>query len=85
MTGKNIYIVVQSVVNNQLQITSERTVPVGALKFVGASTLKDDWFSLGVASAQEPDPLVNCYFKTEFFTQLNRAVPGGINLKIGDV
>lgn len=46
--------------------------------------LKDDWFSLGVSSPQEPDPLINCIFKTEFFTHLKSATPGGLNLKIAD-
>lgn len=79
-----MYIIVQSIVNRQLSISSERTIPIGAIKFVGTSTLKDDWFSLGVSSPQEPDPLINCIFKTEFFTHLRNVVPGGINLKIAD-
>lgn len=70
--------------NGQLSITSERTIPIGAIKFVGTSTLKDDWFSLGVSSPQEADPLINCYFKAEFFTHLKHAMPGGLNLKIAD-
>ena len=71
-------------VNRQLSISSERTIPLGAIKFVSTSTLKDDWFSLGVSSPQEPDPLINCVFKTEFFTHLKRVMPGGLNLKIAD-
>lgn len=70
--------------NRQLSISSERTIPLGAIKFVSTSTLKDDWFSLGVSSPQEPDPLINCVFKTEFFTHLKRIMPGGLNLKISD-
>jgi myosin-1 len=47
--------------------------------------LKDDWFSIGVGSPQEPDPLINCVFKTEFFTHLKMAMAeGGLNLKIAD-
>ena len=83
-TTRNVYIVIQAFVNQRLSITSERTIPLGAIKFVGASTLKDDWFSLGVSSPQEPDPLINCVFKTEFFTHLKNANPGGSNLKIAD-
>ena len=71
-------------VNRQLSISSERTIPLGAIKFVSTSTLKDDWLSLGVSSPQEPDPLINCVFKTEFFTHLKRVMPGGLNLKISD-
>jgi len=83
-TNKAVYLVVSALVNRQVSISSERTIPVGAIKFVGTSTLKDDWFSLGVSSPQEPDPLINCVFKTEFFTHLKRAVPGGLNLKISE-
>ena len=70
--------------NRQLSISSERTIPLGAIKFVSTSKLKDDWFSLGVSSPQEPDPLINCVFKTEFFTHLKGIVPGGLNLKIAE-
>ena len=83
LTNRSIYIVVQAIVNNQLQISSERTIPVGAVKYIGCSTLKDDWFSLGVSSAQEADPLLSCPFKTEFFLQFKTVSPGGMNLKIG--
>ncbi len=79
-----MYIVVQAIVNHQLQISSERTIPLGAVKYVGTSTLKDDWLSLGVGSPQEPDPLINCVFKTEFFTQLKNTMSGGVNLKIAE-
>lgn len=72
-------------VNRQLSIRSERTIPIASVKFVGTSTLKDDWFSLGVSSPQEPDPLLNCVFKNEFFTQLKQAIPGGgLNLRIAE-
>jgi myosin-1 len=71
-------------VNRQLSISSERTVPIGAIKYVGTSTLKDDWFSLGVSSPQEADPLINCVFKTEFFTHLKRAVRENLNLRIAE-
>ncbi|KAI9680157.1 MAG: class II myosin [Trizodia sp. TS-e1964] len=84
LTNKHIYIVVQAVINRQLTIQSERKIPLGAIRYVGTSVLKDDWFSLGVGSPQEPDPLLNCVFKTEFFTHLMKAVPGSLNLKISD-
>jgi myosin-1 len=71
-------------VNRQLVIRSERTISLGALKFIGVSVLKDDWFSLGISSPQEPDPLVSCVLKTEFFTHLRMAMGGGLNLKIAD-
>lgn len=84
-TSRSVYIVVSEMVNRQMSIRSERTIPVGAIKYVGASTLRDDWFSLGVSSPQEPDPLINCVFKNEFFTQLKQGVPGSnLNLRIGE-
>ncbi|EMC94973.1 hypothetical protein BAUCODRAFT_73113 [Baudoinia panamericana UAMH 10762] len=84
LTSKAVYIIKQALVNKQLQISSERTIPLGAIKFVSASNLKDDWFAIGASSPQEPDPLVNCIFKTEFFTQLRNASRGAVQLQIGD-
>ncbi|KAL1969224.1 hypothetical protein VTN77DRAFT_478 [Rasamsonia byssochlamydoides] len=84
LTNRHVYIVVQSIVNNQLTISSERTIPVGAIKYVSTSNLKDDWFSIVVGSAQEPDPLISCVFKTEFFTHLTNALGGQLDLKIGE-
>ena len=85
LTAKAVYIVVQSVVNNSLNISSERTIPVGAVKFISCSILKDDWFSLGVGSPNEPDPLLNCPFKTEFFLQFKAVCHGGLDLRISEV
>ena len=83
LTNRHVYVVAQSIENNQLVISSERTVPVGAIKSVGTSNLKDDWFSL-VIGAQEPDPLIHCVFKTEFFTHLTNVLRGSLTLKIGE-
>ncbi|CEL08426.1 Putative Myosin-1 [Aspergillus calidoustus] len=82
LTNRHVYIVAQNIVNNQLVIASERTIPIGAIKTVSASSFQDDWFSL-VVGGQEPDPLVSCVFKTEFFTHLHNALRGQLNLKIG--
>ncbi|KAF4177792.1 hypothetical protein CNMCM7927_002952 [Aspergillus lentulus] len=84
LTNRHVYIIAQNLVNNQLVISSERTIPIGAIKAISASNLKDDWFSIVVGSPQEPDPLVNCVFKTEFFTHLNNTLHGQLNLKIAD-
>ncbi|KAI9835745.1 MAG: hypothetical protein M1819_001923 [Sarea resinae] len=83
LTNKNVYIVLQSMVNHQLSIHAERTVPIGAIRYVGTSQLKDDWFSLGIGSPNEPDPLLSCVFKTEFFTHLKNALRGSLDLRIG--
>ncbi|KAJ4336454.1 class II myosin, partial [Ascochyta clinopodiicola] len=84
LTKKNVYLVKQVLVNGQVQIQADRTIPVGAIKFVSASKLQDDWFSIGAGSPSEPDPLVNCVFKTEFFTQLTNVLRGSLTLQIGD-
>jgi myosin-1 len=84
LTNKSVYLIKQAMVNKQLQIFSERTIPVGSIKFVSTSSLKDDWFALGVGSPQEPDPLINCIFKTEFFTQLRQVTRGASQLQVGE-
>ncbi|KAG6014011.1 class II myosin [Claviceps lovelessii] len=84
VTNSKLYIIVQLLVDGQIQISVERAIPLGAIQFVGTSTCRDDWFSLGVGSAQEPDPLLNCVLKTELFAQMQRVMPGGFDLKIGD-
>ncbi|KAJ4173307.1 class II myosin [Fusarium falciforme] len=84
VTNSKFYIIAQALVNGQPHISAEKSVPLGAIKFIGASAARDDWFSLGIGSPQEPDPLMNCVFKTELFTQMQRVMPGGFNLKIGD-
>ena len=58
---------------------------MGSLKYVSMSCLRDDWISLGVGSPQHPDTLVSCVFKTELVTHLRRALPGGLDLRIGPV
>jgi len=84
LTTRNVYLVKQVLANRQVQIQAERTIPVGAIKFISCTTLKDDWFSIGVGSPQEPDPLVNCIFKTEFFTHLTNILRGSLTLNIAD-
>ncbi|KAL9101498.1 MAG: hypothetical protein Q9163_003246 [Psora crenata] len=85
LTGKAVYVVLVAMVNKEISISSERTIPLGTIKYVSTSILKDDWFSLGVSSPQQPDPLINCVFKTEFFTHLKIAIPGGgLDLRISE-
>ncbi|KAI5457936.1 myosin-5 [Mariannaea sp. PMI_226] len=84
VTNSKFYIIAQMLANGQPQVIVEKAIPLGAIKFIGTSTARDDWFSLGVGSPQEPDPLMNCVFKTEMFTQMQRVMPGGFNLKIGE-
>lgn len=83
LTKTAIYIVKQALVNRQVQIQAERVINLGALRRVGCTNLKDDWFALNIGSPQEPDPLLHCVFKTEFFTHLMNASRGAIQLNIG--
>ncbi|KAJ9137606.1 Myosin i myo5 [Coniochaeta hoffmannii] len=84
VTNSKFYIIAQMLHQNQVQIVVERSFPLGHIKFISASTCRDDWFSLGIGSPQEADPLLNCVLKTEMFTQMQRVMPGGFNLKITD-
>ena len=84
VTTSKFYIVSQMLANHQLQIVIEQAIPLVSIKFIGSSTSRDDWFSLGVGSPQAADPLLNCLLKTEMFTQMQRAMPGGFSLKIAE-
>lgn len=84
VTNGKFYVIAQMMVQHQVQIAIERSVPLGAIKFIGTSTCRDDWFSLGIGSQQEADPLLTCVFKTEMFTQMQRVMPAGFNLRIAD-
>lgn len=84
VTNSKFYVVAQALAGGQAQILVEKSVPLGAIKFIGTSTCRDDWFSLGIGSPQEPDPLLTCVFKTELFTQMQRVMPGGFSLKISE-
>ncbi|KAF2756601.1 hypothetical protein EJ05DRAFT_532504 [Pseudovirgaria hyperparasitica] len=82
LTTKNIYIVKQVLVNNAVQIQAERIMPLGSIRFISCSSLKDDWFALGIGSPQEADPLIRCVFKTEFFTHFKMATRS-LDLRVG--
>jgi myosin-1 len=77
LTRSKFYIVAQLLVNKQPTIQVEKAIPLGAIKFIGLSVCRDDWFSLGIGAAQEADPLLSCVFKTELFTHFTRSIPGG--------
>jgi len=84
VTGKAVYLIKQVIVQARLQIQVERTMSLGSIKAINCSTLKDDWFALNVSSAQEPDPLINCIFKTEFIFQMKQATRGAVQVNIND-
>lgn len=82
--AKNVYIIRQAMINKQFQVLTERTIPAGSIQSISASSLKDDWFAICAANPQEPDPLLNCVFKTEFFTHLQTLTKNQVQVKIGD-
>ncbi|OLL21841.1 Myosin-1 [Neolecta irregularis DAH-3] len=82
LTNKTLYIVISELMNNQITIRAERRVPIGSIKYIGLSNLRDDWMSLGINSPNEPDPLIFCFLKTEFVTRFTSLSPG-TELKIG--
>lgn len=84
VTKSKFYIVIQELVSKQLSMRIERSVSLGAIKFVSTSRCQDDWFSLGIGSPQEPDPLLVCVLKTELLTHMKVNMPGGFTLKISD-
>lgn len=84
MTGKYVYIVKQALVNRQLMIQSEKAIPLSSIKTISMTNLKDDWFALVINGSPEPDPLINCIFKTEFCLQMKQATRGAVNVAISD-
>jgi myosin-1 len=84
LTHRNVYLVKQVLVNREVQIQIERAISLGAIRYVGCTNLKDDWFTIGVGAAQEPDPLISCILKTEFFTHLYNATRGTAQLRIAN-
>ena len=82
--AKNVYIIRQAMINKQLQISAERTIPAESIQCISATSLKDDWFAICASSPQEADPLLNCVFKTEFFTHLYALTNERVKVKIGD-
>lgn len=84
LTKSKFIIVSQQLVSKQLQTVAERTVSLGSIKFIGTSICRDDWFSLGIGSQQEADPLLTCSLKTELFTHMQNNMSGGFQLKIAD-
>lgn len=71
LTQTRFYIVLESVLQNRLTYSVERTIAVSSIRSMNMSSLRDDWFAFNVVSSSEPDPLLWCVFKTELATLLN--------------
>jgi myosin-1 len=63
-------------------MSAERVISLGAIKFVGLSSLRDDWVAFALGSNSEPDLFFSCVFKTELVTRLN-VLLRGLDLRIG--
>src|SRR5579859_5162799 len=68
--------------NGQLNMSIERAVPLGALKYIGMSSLRDDWVAFVLGSNSEPDIFFSCVFKTELVTRLSLLMRG-LDIRIG--
>jgi myosin-1 len=63
-------------------MSAERVVSLGAIKYVGLSSLRDDWVAFCLGSNTEPDLFFSCVFKTELVTRL-MVLLRGHDLRIG--
>lgn len=66
----------------QLNLSIERTVSLGSLKYIGMSSLRDDWVAFVLGSNSEPDIFFSCVFKTELVTRLTLLMRG-LDIRIG--
>lgn len=83
LTEKVVYILISQAVQGRAQTTVERKIPLVTIKSVGLSNLRDDWIAINVSNSEEADPIISCYFKTEFVTHLLQRTNGAVNVKVG--
>lgn len=72
LTAKAVYIVV----NTKEGMSLDRKIPLVTIKSVSMTNLRDDWMALNVNTCEEGDPIINCWFKTEFITHLSQLASG---------
>lgn len=82
LTHSRLFIITSQLINNQLTVVVEKTIQVPSIKYLGLSSLSDDWLAISVQAPNEPDSFINCMFKTELVTQLKEIRPG-LEVKIG--
>ncbi|KAJ2914767.1 hypothetical protein MD484_g5628, partial [Candolleomyces efflorescens] len=85
LTGKAVYLVVATANQGQTMLTVDRKLPLITIKTVAMSALRDDWFILNLGPTPEGDPVLSCYFKTEFTTHLMQLTQSQVNLTIAPV
>ncbi|CCE64128.1 hypothetical protein TPHA_0G02880 [Tetrapisispora phaffii CBS 4417] len=82
LTAKTFYVIAQTNVQNAMQYSLEYNIPVDHIVSVGLTNLQDDWMAINLAKSNQPDLLINTFFKTELITHLKK-LNSKIQIKIG--
>ncbi|KAG9026940.1 class II myosin [Tulasnella sp. JGI-2019a] len=85
LTDKAVHLVITTAAKDgTTQILCERKVPLITIRSVAMSNMRDDWVALNLSSiSEEGDPVLSCYFKTEFVASLMQLTRGQLTLTIG--
>ncbi|KAG8886928.1 class II myosin [Tulasnella sp. 332] len=85
LTDKGVHIVITTAAKDgSSQIMCERKVPLVTIKSVATSSMRDDWVALNLSTVtEEGDPVLSCYFKTEFVASLMQLTRGQLSLTVG--
>jgi myosin I len=98
-TKKAVFIIITSQKDGRTQTSLDRKIPLGAIKSIALSSLRDDWMVRSVEHfasiatnlrqclncnvSEEGDPIFSTYFKTELATNLLQLTQASISLLIG--
>lgn len=82
LTSKALYIIGQTMVNNQVSYTVDYNIDVNRIQSISLTNLQDDWIGINIPQSTQPDPFVNTYFKTELITHLKK-LNNRIDVKVG--
>ncbi|KAF8640535.1 hypothetical protein AX17_000197 [Amanita inopinata Kibby_2008] len=83
LTQKAVYIVIATAKEGQIHMNLERKLPLVTIKSIGMSNLRDDWMVLHTGVSEEGDPIITCYFKTEFATHLLQLTQASVDVTVG--
>ncbi|GAV51421.1 hypothetical protein ZYGR_0AD06040 [Zygosaccharomyces rouxii] len=82
LTSRHFYIIGQVMQQNTLRYSVDYQIDISNVRSVSLTNLQDNWVAINLLNATEPDPLINCIFKTELITQMKR-LNSNIHIKIG--
>ncbi|KAM6498673.1 microfilament motor [Amanita muscaria] len=85
LTQKAVYIVIATAKDGSVQMSLERKLPLVTIKSISMSNLRDDWMVFHTNVSEEGDPVISCYFKTEFATHLLKLTQASIGITIQQV